>query len=55
MIGSMTMMGVECFGKLSLLMHCQVGDTHARLTNVAYVPVVQFNLFSLHAVCQSAV
>ena len=50
MIGDMTMMGVECFGKLSLLMHCQGGDTHVRLTNVAYVPGVQFNLFSLHAV-----
>ena len=49
-IGDMTMMGVECFGKLSLLMHCQGGDTHARLTNVAYVSGVQFNLFSLHAV-----
>ena len=49
-IGDMTMMGVECFGKLSLLMHFQGGDTHARLTNVAYVPGVQFNLFSLHAV-----
>ena len=31
-------------------MHCQGGDTHVRLTNVAYVPGVQFNLFSLHAV-----
>ena len=50
MIGDMTMMGVECFGKLSLLMHCQGGDTHVRLTNVAYARGVQFNLFSLHAV-----
>ena len=41
-IGDMTMMGVECFGKLSLLMHCQGGDTHVRLTNAAYVPGVQF-------------
>ena len=49
-IGDMTMVGVECFGKLSLLMHCQGGDTHVRLTNVAYVPGVQLNLFSLHAV-----
>ena len=49
-IGNMTMMGVECFGKLSLLMYCQGSDTHVRLTNVAYVPGVQFNLFSLHAV-----
>ena len=49
-IGDTTMMGVERFGKLSLLMHCQGGDTHVRLTNVAYVPGVQFNLFSLHAV-----
>ena len=50
LVGDMTMMGVECFGKLSLLMHCQGGDTHARLTNVAYIPGVQFNLFSFHAV-----
>ena len=49
-IGDMTMMGVERLGKLSLLMHCQGGDTHVRLTNVAYVPGVQLNLFSLHAV-----
>ena len=49
-IGDMTMMGFECFGKLSLLMHCQDGDTHVRLTNVAYVPGAQFNLFALHAV-----
>ena len=37
-IGDMTMIGVDCFGTLSLLMHCQSGDTHARLTNVAYGP-----------------
>ena len=49
-IGDMTMMGVQCFGNLSLLMHGQGGDTHVRLTNLAYVPGVQFNLFSLHAV-----
>ena len=49
-VGNMTMMGVECLGKLSLLMQCQEGNTHLRLTNVAYVPGVQFNLFSLHAV-----
>ena len=49
-IGDMTMMGVDCFGKLSPLMHCQGGDTHVQLTNVAYVPGVQFKLFSLHAV-----
>ena len=47
-IGNMTMMGVECFGKLSLLMHFQGDDTHVRLTNVAYMPRVQCNL--LHAV-----
>ena len=49
-MGGMTMMGVECFVTLYLLMHCQGGDTHVRLTNVAYVPGVQFNLFSLHVV-----
>ena len=26
-IGDTTMMGVECFGKLSLLMHCLGGNT----------------------------
>ena len=49
-IGDMKMMGVECFGKLSLLMHCKGGDTRVRLTNVACVLGVQLNLFSLHAV-----
>ena len=49
-MGDMTMMGVEFFGKPSLPMHVQGGDTHARLTNVSYVPGVQFNLFSLHTV-----
>ena len=40
-IGDMTMIGVECFGKLSLLMmHCQGGDKHSQMTNVAYVPGV---------------
>ena len=49
-VGDITMMGVKCFGKLSLLMHCPGGDTNVRLMNVAYVPGVQFNLFPLHAV-----
>ena len=49
-IGDMMMMGAELVDKLSLLMHCQGGDTHVRLTNVAYIPGVQFNLFLFHAV-----
>ena len=50
MIGDMTMMGIECFGKLSLLVHCPGGDTRVSLPKVSYVPGVRFKSFSLHAV-----
>ena len=33
-----------------MIMHCKQGDVQVKLLNVAYVPGVQFNLFSLHAV-----
>ena len=35
-----------------MVMHSQQGDVQIKLLNVAYVPGVQFNLFSLHAVMQ---
>ena len=41
MIGDMTMMGVECMGKRSLLMDCSGGDMHLRLTSMAYAPEAQ--------------
>ena len=41
---------IECFGSLPMVMHNQQGDVQIKLLNVAYVPGVQFNLFSLHAV-----
>ena len=33
-----------------MVMHSQQGDVQVKLLNVAYVPGVRFNLFSLHAV-----
>ena len=33
-------------------MHCAKGNVQVRLLNVAYVPGVNFNLLSLHAVMQ---
>ena len=33
-----------------MVMHSQQGNVQVKLLNVAYVPGVRFNLFSLHAV-----
>ena len=33
-----------------MVMHSQQGDVQVKLLNVAYVPAVEFNLFSLHAI-----
>ena len=33
-----------------MTMRCKQGDVQVKLLDVAYVPGVQFNLFSLHAV-----
>ncbi|CAN0297573.1 unnamed protein product, partial [Scytosiphon promiscuus] len=49
-IGDRRSLQIECFGKLSLVMHSAKGDVHVKLVNLAYVPGLQFNLFSLHAV-----
>ena len=38
------------FGKIPLIMHCKQGDVQVKLLDVAYVPGVQFNMFSLHAI-----
>lgn len=43
-------MEVEYFGKLSLVVHSAGGVIYGTLTNVAYVPRVRFNLFSLYGV-----
>ena len=41
---------MHCFGKVPMIMHCKQGDVQVKLQDVAYVPGVQFNLFSLHVV-----
>ena len=33
-----------------MTLHCKQGDVQVKLLNVAYIPGVQFKLFSLHAV-----
>ena len=40
---------VLCFGKIPMIMHCKQGDVRVKLLDVAYVPALQFNLFSLNA------
>ena len=49
-VGDMRSLRVICFGKVPMIMHCKQGDVQVKLLDVAYVPGVQFNLFSLHAV-----
>ena len=49
-VSDMRSLRVQCFGSLPMVMHSQQGDVQVKLLNVAYVPAVQFNLFSLHAV-----
>ena len=49
-VSDMRSLRVQCFGKLPMIMHSKHGDVQVKLLNVAYVPGVQFNLFSLHAV-----
>ena len=49
-VGDMRSLRVQCFGKLPMIMHSKHGDVQVKLLDVAYVPGVQFNLFSLHAV-----
>ena len=41
---------MQCFGKIPLIMLSNRGDVQIELLDVAYVPGVQFYLFSLHAV-----
>ncbi|CAN0551783.1 unnamed protein product, partial [Laminaria digitata] len=50
LVGDMRLMHVECFGKLSMVMHSAGGDLDVVLMNVAYVPGFKFHLFSLHEV-----
>ncbi|CAN0439319.1 unnamed protein product, partial [Laminaria digitata] len=50
LVGDMRSMRVECFGKLSMVMHSAGGDLDVVLMNVAYVPGFKFHLFSLHEV-----
>ena len=49
-IGDMRSLKIEYFGNLPMVMHSQQGDVQIKLLNVAYVPGVHFNMFSLHAV-----
>ena len=49
-VGDMRPLSIACFGKLPLITRCAKGDVHVKLLGVAYVPGVQFNLFSLRAV-----
>ena len=41
---------VLCFGKMPMIMHCKQGDVQVKLLDLAYVPGVQLNLFSLNAI-----
>ena len=43
---------VVILGEIPLVMHCAKGDVQLRLLNVAYVPVLKLNFFSMHAVMQ---
>ena len=49
-MGDMRSLQVLCFGKIPMILHCKQGVVQVKLLNVAYVPGVQFNLFSLHVV-----
>ena len=49
-VSDMRSLRVQCLGKLPMIMHSKHGDVQVKLLNVAYVPGVRFNLFSLHAV-----
>ena len=49
-VGDMRSLKVECFGSIPMVMHSQQGDVEVKLLDVAYVPGIRFNLFSLHAV-----
>ena len=53
-IGDMRSLKVQCFVKISLVIHSPRCDVQVGLLDVAYVPGVRFNLFSLHAVCRNA-
>ena len=49
-VGHMRPLRIECFGKLSLAIHCAKADVDVKLSDVAYVPGVKLNLFPPHAV-----
>ena len=49
-VSDMRSLKIQCFGSLPMVMHSQQGDVQVKLLNVAYVPAVEFNLFSLHAI-----
>ena len=49
-VGDMRSLKIQCFGSSLMVMHSQQGNVQVKLLNVAYVPGVRFNLFSLHAV-----
>ena len=49
-VGDMRSLNVEYFGHIPIVMHSPQCEVQVRLLDVAYVPGVRFNLFSLHAV-----
>lgn len=49
-VGGIRSLEIQCSVSWLFLMHCPGGDTHVRLLNVAYVPELAFNRFSLHMV-----
>ena len=48
-VSDMRSLRVQCFGKLPMITHSKHDDVQVKLLDLAYVPGVQFNLFSLHA------
>lgn len=49
-VGDMRSVKVECFRKIPMVRHSLQRDVDVMLLDVAFVPGVRFNLFSLHAV-----
>ena len=48
-VGNDTLIDVECYGTLTIIFANKEGGIAVRLENVAYVPDLAFNLFSLMA------
>ena len=48
-LGGLAMLPIACYGELDLVLH-SIEDVVVTLNNVAHVPGMGLNLFSLHAV-----